>query len=101
MGKRNYIRKTVTMKVIVAVVIVLFSISTGYTVKEQPDKKPNILFIMVDDLVPALGCYGNEVVQSPHIDKLASEGVQFSQAFCNVPVCGASRARPCARPGGR
>lgn len=80
------------MKVIVAVVIVLFSISTGYTVKEQPDKKPNILFIMVDDLVPALGCYGNEVVQSPHIDKLASEGVQFSQAFCNVPVCGASRA---------
>ena len=54
--------------------------------------KPNVLFIMIDDLRPELGAYGREVVQSPHIDKLASQGVLFANAYVNVPVCGASRA---------
>lgn len=52
----------------------------------------NVLFIMVDDLRPELGCYGNDVIHSPNIDKLASEGVVFNRAYCNIPVCGASRA---------
>lgn len=55
-------------------------------------EKPNILFIAIDDLRPELGSYGNPVIQSPVIDKLASEGVMFTRAYCNVPVCGASRA---------
>ena len=55
-------------------------------------KRPNILFIAVDDLRPELGCYGHPKVQSPNIDRLASEGTRFTNAFCNVPVCGASRA---------
>jgi arylsulfatase A-like enzyme len=54
--------------------------------------RPNILFIAVDDLRPELGCYGNRVVSSPNIDRLASEGVIFRRAYCNVPVSGASRA---------
>ena len=54
--------------------------------------RPNILFIAVDDLRPELGCYGNRVVSSPNIDRLASEGVLFRRAYCNVPVSGASRA---------
>jgi arylsulfatase A-like enzyme len=53
---------------------------------------PNILFIIVDDLRPELGCYGVEDVISPNIDRLASEGTLFSRAQCQVPVCGASRA---------
>jgi iduronate 2-sulfatase len=55
-------------------------------------EKPNILFIAIDDLRPELGSYGNSVIQSPVIDQLASEGVMFTRAYCNVPVCGASRA---------
>lgn len=54
--------------------------------------KPNVLFIIVDDLRPQLGAYGLEQIKSPNIDKLASEGVLFRSAFCNVAVCGASRA---------
>lgn len=54
--------------------------------------KPNILFIVVDDLRPQLGCYGEEQMISPNIDRLASSGVLFTRATCQVPVCGASRA---------
>jgi len=55
-------------------------------------KKPNVLFIVVDDLRPQLGCYGHRQMLSPNIDRLAGEGVLFSRAYCQVPVCGASRA---------
>ncbi|VGO15411.1 Choline-sulfatase [Pontiella desulfatans] len=56
------------------------------------DGRPNILFISVDDLRPELGCYGQEYMITPNIDRLAEEGVLFERAYCNYPVCGASRA---------
>lgn len=52
---------------------------------------PNILFISIDDLRPELGCYGNEVIQSPHLDALAKSGFVFQNHFVTVPTCGASR----------
>lgn len=56
-------------------------------------EKPNILFIVADDLsAEALGVYGNSVVKTPNIDRLAREGVTFDRAYCQYPVCGASRA---------
>lgn len=64
----------------------------GFKPQEKPTEKYNFLFIMVDDLVPVLGSYGHPTVLSPNIDKLASQSVQFNRAYCNVPVCGASRA---------
>ena len=58
----------------------------------QKNKKPNVLFITIDDLRPELGVYGNKIIKSPNIDKLAKEGVVFTKAYAQVPVCGASRA---------
>lgn len=55
-------------------------------------KHLNVLFIAIDDLRPELGCYGNDYIHSPNIDKLASEGFLFTNQFVNVPTCGASRA---------
>lgn len=55
-------------------------------------KKPNILFIIVDDLRPELGCYGHSEMITPNIDELAKNGIKFTNSFSNVPVCGASRA---------
>jgi iduronate 2-sulfatase len=55
--------------------------------------KPNILFVISDDLTAeSLACYGNAVCKTPHIDTLASRGVTFTRAYCQFPVCGASRA---------
>lgn len=59
--------------------------------KEQPIK-PNVLLLYMDDLRPELNTYGTNQIISPHIDELAKNGVQFNNAYCNVPVCGASRA---------
>jgi len=55
-------------------------------------RPPNILFIPVDDLRPQLGCYGQRQMHTPHLDQLASQGTLFQHAYCQVPVCGASRA---------
>ena len=64
----------------------------------MPDKPPNILVVMYDQLTPsALGCYGNPVVRSPHIDALASSGVVFDAAYANSPLC--SPARSCMLTG--
>jgi arylsulfatase A-like enzyme len=52
----------------------------------------NVLFIPVDDLRPELGCYGRELVISPHLDRLAAEGVLFERAYCQQAVCAPSRA---------
>lgn len=55
-------------------------------------EKMNILFLIVDDLRPELNCYGAKHMKTPNIDALAASGVMFENAYCNVPVSGASRA---------
>jgi iduronate 2-sulfatase len=55
-------------------------------------QRPNVLFIAVDDLRPALGCYGDPLANTPHIDRFAQRSVLFNRAYCQQAVCSPSRA---------
>ena len=55
-------------------------------------EKMNVLFLMADDMRPELGCYGVKEVKTPNIDRFAASGLLFQNAYCNIPVSGASRA---------
>lgn len=54
-------------------------------------EKPNVLLICVDDLKPLLGCYGDKIIKTPNIDRLASRSTIFESAYCNQAVCAPSR----------
>ncbi len=79
------------MKKLCLLFVLMLSSCKGI-VLDQPPEKPNVLLFYVDDLRPELASYGAAHIQSPHIDALAEKGVKFTNAYCNVPVCGASRA---------
>ena len=54
--------------------------------------KPNILFIAVDDLKPVIGAYGNKMIKTPNIDRLARHGTVFLSNYCQQAICGPTRA---------
>ncbi len=58
---------------------------------EEPRPRLNVLMIAIDDLRPEVGCYGASYVHSPHIDRLARDGVTFTRAYCQQAVCSPSR----------
>lgn len=64
----------------------------AYGQTDEVRSKPNVLFILVDDLRPELGSYGKSHMISPNIDRLAKKGQLFTRAYVNFPVCGPSRA---------
>ncbi len=77
--------------------IILFAVSLSLTPSLQPlahgePQKPNVLFIICDDLNCDMGLYGHPQVKTPHVDRLAERGVRFDNAHCQYPLCGPSRA---------
>ncbi len=63
-----------------------------YTRCSGKKQQPNVLFIAIDDLRPELGCYGNKTIKTPNLDRLASTSMVFERAYCQEPICMASRA---------
>ncbi len=74
-------------------VIIIFLQHPVSSQRSTGTRKPNIIFIMADDLgYGDLGCYGQTRIKTPHIDKLAEEGIRFTQAYAGGPVCTPSRS---------
>jgi len=62
-------------------------------VNAAPRRQPNIIFILADDLAQGdLGCYGQELIKTPNLDRMAAQGTRFTQAYCGTSVCAPSRA---------
>src|SRR5688572_8043324 len=55
-------------------------------------ERPNILWFIVDDMSPNFSCYGEKLIQTPNVDRLAREGTRFARAFITAPVCSPSRS---------
>lgn len=82
----SFVYKTLTMCFSTACYVTIISISLF------ADERPNVLFIAVDDLRPEMACYDLPKMETPNFDRLAKRGVRFDRAYCNIAVCGASRA---------
>ncbi len=73
------------------VVLILASLTANHVAADE--RPPNIIFILADDLGHGhLGCYGQKQIQTPHIDRLAKEGLRFTQAYAGCTVCAPSRS---------
>src|SRR5690625_4586537 len=65
--------------------------STGFAEPEGENTPPNVLLILVDDLKPALGAYGDDLAITPALDRLSEKGMRFDRAYANQAVCAPSR----------
>jgi arylsulfatase A-like enzyme len=72
--------------------LLFFHIATSCTNEQKAEIKPNIIYILADDLgYGELGCYGQKLIETPNIDKLAVKGIKFTQHYSGAPVCAPSR----------
>lgn len=84
--------KKIPVSLILALVLIVSSCRNGEKIKTQV-QKPNILFLLADDLgYGELGCYGQEIIQTPVLDDLAKQGMKFTDFYAGNAVCSPSRA---------
>ena len=89
---RHAVTKSLRYSLGVSLVCISLSFSCRGEFSGQAEvKRPNVVFIAVDDLRPQLGAYGLDFMVTPHMDRLASQGRLFSNHFVQAPTCGASR----------
>ncbi|WP_437204951.1 sulfatase family protein [Planctomicrobium sp. SH664] len=80
------------MKIFSAALSCALAIVCTITSQTMASERPNIVWINVDDMSPHFSCYGEQRIQTPHVDELAKEGTLFRNAFVTAPVCSASRS---------
>tara|TARA_B100001287_G_scaffold95855_1_gene80540 strand:- start:317 stop:604 length:288 start_codon:yes stop_codon:yes gene_type:complete len=75
-------------KLILLIIFLFFSCSENINTTQKP---LNVVWISCEDMGPILGSYGNDIVKTPNLDKLASQGVRYTNAYSTVGVCAPSR----------
>src|ERR1700730_9774720 len=88
-------RRRETVRWLVAILATLAPNVTGRAMGAAgpaPANRPNVIFILADDLGYAeLGCYGQKKIRTPRLDRMAAEGMRFTQHYCGNAVCAPSR----------
>ncbi len=67
-------------------------ISSFFVPHSSFSAQPNVLWFVVDDMSPSFSCYGETLIQTPAVDKLAAEGTKFTRAYVTAPVCSTCRS---------
>ena len=89
MNRREFLKtSTIAAAGLMNISPYVHSLAMGQRKKKS---RPNILWITCEDMSPRLGCYGDKTVPTPNIDRLAHEGVLYTNAFATTAVCGPSR----------
>ena len=84
------VKRSARRQVMLASVAVVASLLLQDSVSAA--ERPNILWILIEDWGPDLSCYGTQGIHTPHVDRLASEGIRYQWAFTTSPVCSTSRS---------
>ena len=84
------------MKRILSAILALVGLSCPCVAAAQGTDntpRPNIIFMLSDDIAQGdLGCYGQKLIKTPNLDRMAAEGTRFTQAYCGTSVCAPSRS---------
>ena len=59
---------------------------------QDNNNRPNVLYVIQEDIGPQMACYGEPLVRTPHLDRFAAQGIRFTNAYTSAPVCSASRS---------
>lgn len=84
LSRRNFLKTTG--------LLTASSFLLGTKLTAAKEKRPNIIWVLSEDMCADMSCYGTPAVQTPNLDKMASEGLRFTNAFTAAPVCSASRS---------
>ena len=85
-------RGSVTLAMVSCVAVMVLAVGAALAGAAEPAPRPNILWFVVDDMSADFGCYGERLVATPHVDRLAAEGTLFRHAFVTAPVCSPCRS---------
>jgi len=88
----NLTRIALTGPIFLGAVVGAWSFCFGSSLQAQSRVRPNFVLIVADDHGRELGCYGNPVIKTPNLDRLAAEGTRFEYAFCTTASCSPSRS---------
>src|SRR5918999_4437271 len=80
------------MRVLTWLVVLLVVAALATPAEANAPARPNIVWIVVEDMSADFSCYGEKTIRTPNVDRLAAEGVKFERAFVTGPICSISRS---------